>query len=238
MEAQTSKEIKVYEDAKSMFEMNKDFEAKLKVLMAGIINEDVDSDFTYLHLVSLEMFEKAKVQELTAFYRCRVQEDLKLKMIMPNKGNVAKVRGGEIDRKTNGPLLIKLCFGVKSLPVIAKDPVIPVAQVVTQDIQPPTIVNFQSDLISMTIDNVNAEWMNLAKQYFDGIDSQLSLECIQKVNTEWENVQSYVDLLSTKLISRLYGYLKLRLPLNRSDLMPGRHWVWESFKAKVKKMFK
>ena len=107
---------------------------------------------------------------------------------------------------------------------------------VAQDIEPPTIINFQSDLVSMNIDKVNAEWINLATQYFDGIDSQLSIECIQKVNIEWDNVQSYVDLLSTKLISRLYGYLKLRSPLNRSDLMPGRHWVWESFKAKLKKI--
>ena len=101
-------------------------------------------------------------------------------MIMPNKGTIAKVRAGDIDRKTNGPLLIQLCFDVKSLPVIAKDPVIPVAHVVVQDIEPPTILKFQSDLTSMNIDNVNAEWMNLAKEYFDGINSQLSLECIHR----------------------------------------------------------
>ena len=35
---------------------------------------------------------------------------------------------------------------------------------------------------------------------------------------------------------RLYGFVKLRLPLQRNDLMPGRHWVWTSFKSKVKKI--
>ena len=118
LKAQTSKEIKIYENAKCIYEANKDFEAKLKIFFSGILNEDVNNDFAYLHLVSMEMFEKAKVQELAAFYRCRVQEDLKQKMIMPNKGNAAKVRAGEIDRKTNGSLLIKLWYDVKSIPVI------------------------------------------------------------------------------------------------------------------------
>ena len=41
LEAQTSKEIKIYENAKCIFEANKDFEAKLKIIFSGILNEDV-----------------------------------------------------------------------------------------------------------------------------------------------------------------------------------------------------
>ena len=49
------------------------------------------------------------------------------------------------------------------------------------------------------------------------------------------SVSLYAELLEKKLKYRLYGFLKFRLPLESSDLLPGRYWVWESFKAKIKK---
>ena len=70
------------------------------------------------------MFDK-KVPMLKAFYYCQVQEDLKDKINIPNKGNVTKVCAGEIDRKINGPLLINLCFNARSLPVCAENPQLP-----------------------------------------------------------------------------------------------------------------
>ena len=68
--------------------------------------------------------------------------------------------------------------------MIARDSVITVAQTVAQDIEPPIVINIQSDFISMIIDEVNSEWIHLAKQSFEGMDSELILECIQKVDTE------------------------------------------------------
>ena len=44
------------------------------------------------------MFDKLKVPDLTAFYRCRVQVDLKNKYVCPAKGTVIKVRAGEVDK--------------------------------------------------------------------------------------------------------------------------------------------
>ena len=38
-------------------------------------------------------------------------------------------------------------------------------------------------------------------------------------------VEQIVELLEKKLKYRLYGFLKFRLPLQRSDLLSGRHWV-------------
>ena len=45
------------------------------------------------------MYNKLNASQCAAFYRCRMQEDLKQKLILPNKGSVAKVHAGEVDKK-------------------------------------------------------------------------------------------------------------------------------------------
>ena len=47
------------------------------------------------------MFDTQKVSDLSTFYRYRIHEDLKKKIILPNKGTIAKVIDGELDRKAN-----------------------------------------------------------------------------------------------------------------------------------------
>ena len=42
--------------------------------------------------------------------------------------------------------------------------------------------------------------------------------------------------VSGVIMSRLYDFLKVRLPDSRKDPYPGRHWVWNSFQSKLKKI--
>ena len=91
------------------------------------------------------MFDKQKLPYLSAFYRCRIQEDLKKKIILSNKGTISKVvTNGELDRKTNGQLLIKLCYGVKLSPVIVTVPKDPAVEVPTISIVPPTVIDYNN----------------------------------------------------------------------------------------------
>ena len=46
----------------------------------------------------------------------------------------------EIDKQTNGPFLIELCFDVRTLPVIAKKPVVEPIVDEIEEIAPPRIV--------------------------------------------------------------------------------------------------
>ena len=59
---------------------------------------------------------------MIALYRCRVQTDLYLKVRIPAKGNMEKIANGEVDAKSKGLFLIKLCFDSRGLPVIAEHP--------------------------------------------------------------------------------------------------------------------
>lgn len=46
----------------------------------------------------------------------------------------------------------------------------------------------------------------------------------------------YVEVCCTKLLNHLHGVLHTIILLYRSDLLPVRHWVWDSLRIKLKKM--
>ena len=59
---------------------------------------------------------------------------------------------------------------------------------------------------------------------------------IDNLKEDWDDVLRYVGILYKKLIYRLQNFLRLRLLMNRKYLFPGRHWVWDSFKVKARKI--
>ena len=52
----------------------------------------------------------------------------------------------------------------------------------------------------------------------------------------YELLQSTVNKVTKLLIARLFDFIKVRLPLHRSDLMRNRQYVWESLRRKIKQM--
>ena len=44
------------------------------------------------------------------------------------------------------------------------------------------------------------------------------------------------QLSSNLLLNRLHGYLRTRIPLQRIELLTGRHWVWDSLVCNLKKI--
>ena len=179
------------------------------------------------------MFDKMKVPMLKAFYCCRVQEDLKDKTNITNKVFFTKACAGQIDRKTNGTLLIQLRFDVKPLPVCAKSPQLPQPESGIISVPPPTILSFQSIGITQNLDDYTIQWFCNITNVLHGIDIDLTDKYLTDARLNWDEMNLYIDMLSKKLVYRLYGFLKLRITLQRSDLMPGRHCVWDSFKSKV-----
>ena len=58
----------------------------------------------------MTMFETLNAPLVQAFYRCRVQEDLKQKISFPAKGTVKKVNKGMVDKKTQGSSFNSIVF--------------------------------------------------------------------------------------------------------------------------------
>ena len=101
---------------------------------------------------------------------------------------------------------------------------------------PPSIVEYVSGSIGMNIDAPSKEWMQLLPKAFSSFNTPFGKNILQGYNDNWDGLMAYVEIVSNKLLQRLYGYLKNRYPLYKVDLMPGRHWVWDSFRSKVKKI--
>ena len=80
--------------------MNQDCELELMSLYKdGNQNNTSSNRSEILPLCTMEMFDKIKAPLLGAFYKSRYLSDLTKKMILPSKGNSAKVRAGEMDKK-------------------------------------------------------------------------------------------------------------------------------------------
>ena len=235
LEAQISKELKEYRNANDVWERNKDCERLLKEMITSNSHIETVGENLSFTSASLKMFcdSKINVPLLSAFYRCRTQRDLTDKIVLPTKGSLEKIAGGEIDRKTNGPFLLQLCFDVRTLPISAKKPIRIEVRTPVMEITPPTVVEFLSPANEIDVDPVMIAWFENANKFFE--TKACDMNMVENFGG-WNKMADYINILSNKLMFRLYGFVKLRLPLHRNDLMPGRHWVWTSFKSKVKKI--
>ena len=64
-----------------------------------------------------------------------------------------------IDSKTKGPFLIQLCLGVRSLPVIAKNPVMNVVEEAMAPSQTNSLIEFSPQLDAMPVEAVSFDWI-------------------------------------------------------------------------------
>ena len=108
--------------------MSKDCEVKVIDLVVKENHDFSEDKFDMLSEATIQIFDLQKAEYLSSFYWVRVQHDLNNRIHLQNKGILAKLLDVEIDKKTRGPLLIKLCFDTRSLPVIAADAVISTVQ--------------------------------------------------------------------------------------------------------------
>ena len=131
----------------------------MKQASENILGENLE----VLSCVTLEIFDKQKAHYLSVFYWCRIQKDLKKKIFLPNKGTLAKVTDGELDRKTNSQLLIKLCYDIKLLPVIVTIPEAHNVEVPTISIVTPAVIDLSSGNDTIAIDRAKGNYIIKSK---------------------------------------------------------------------------
>ena len=136
-----------------------------------------------------------KAPHLSSFYRCQIQEDLKKQSVRLNKGTLAKVIDGELDRKTNGQLFIKLCYDIKLLPVIPTIPEALVVEVPAISIVTLNVIDFNNSNNTITIDRASDEWLIKEKSFIATTEVPS--------NDQAEAILSHVTLCHQKIISRL-----------------------------------
>ena len=189
------KHRKKYEEAVSVLEVNKDCEKEIMKILHAACSSDSERSNLCISMTNIDTFEKLKVKHLSAFYRCRVQEDLMEKIKLPNKGTALKVRNNELDRGTCGPYLIKLCSDVRSLPVVARAPVIAVPEPHLPTIAPPSILNLLSEPQVSQAEDVTVQWMASLERVLSNLDAHDYSRYMEMINNKKESFMQYVKLL-------------------------------------------
>ena len=236
MAAKNTKAMKAMDEANDVLELNKDCENALINMVKGTKDCKDMSTIDILSDTSMIMFAGQRAPLLSSFYKCRFQTDLKKKIVLPSKGNMEKIDNKEKDKKTDGPFLIQLAFNSRSLPIIGEVPTLAPIEIPTMFYKPPTVILFESKSKNAIIESINLEWIDKMSQQISSLSELNRDEERDEYRTNIPHLDKYSDMCSTKILNRLSSFLRTRIPLNRIDLLPGRHWVWDSLRSKLKKI--
>ena len=103
-------------------------------------------------------------------------------------------------------------------------------------IKSPTVILFESKNNACTVENINLQWLDSMSRTISSLSEFNRNDVIDEYRTNIKELDEYAELCSKKLLNRLSSFLRTRIPLNRIDLLPDRHWVWDSLRSKLKKI--
>ena len=92
-------------------------------------------------------------------------------------------------------------------------------------LDPPTLFDLHTVGNAIAAEDINRNWINDAMSRLHPIDKSLLYLSIEFCDKNYDAIVSTMEKLSKHLISKLYDYLKVKIPLHRSDLMLNRYWV-------------
>ena len=209
-----------------------------KVLMKKMGTPD-DTPITkeMIQDIPIQIFEHPNATLLSAFIKIRELSDLTKSLYIPNKGTLQEVLNGHKDKK-GGPLLIEYAFDTRGKDKIGLIPDADPNVTSTPDIlhPPPTVRRFVDLNLNVETESIVYEWCHSAKNIIQCLVSQSNNHSKSRIQDHMDKFNSHVDELVKKIIVRLKKYVALRIPAERRDLMPGKHWVWSSFASKLKRI--
>ena len=190
------------------------------------------SDIKMIAEIPLDTISKVKATFLEAFVQVRTKKDLLAPWIAPARGTKRKADNNEYCKKTKGKFLIQLVKDLATTDPIAEVPDIPPVEIPKAICRKPKQCFFGN---SVRIENftANNEWCVLASA------TMKSIECaglVSNLLSSLDDVNSIASTFSKKVVARLPDFVIPRVPKEREDLHPGRHWHWNSFISKIKRI--
>ena len=110
MAAKISKKLGLLDEAEDVLEYNKDIEFNIINIVRQRIDCEGSTEIRILFYATLEMFEKEKARLLSSFYKASFLNDLRVKLIIPNKGIATKVYAGEKDKRKKWTITCSTCI--------------------------------------------------------------------------------------------------------------------------------
>ena len=103
-------------------------------------------------------------------------------------------------------------------------------------IKPPTVILFETGNKTIIQEGIDLNWLDDVSTTITSIKNIVGITYLDENREDINGINQYATICSNKLINRLHTFLRTRIPLQRTDLLPGRHWVWNSFRIKLKKI--
>ena len=234
-ESKAMKASSEFDDAIAIWEHNIDCENIVLNLISNKLGPSINKQDITIDMVNLDLLDNKKllVKHLSAFYRCRVQEDLMDKIKLLSKGTMLKVAQNEVDKATNGKFLIQLCNDVKGFPVISKLPVLDINTSTSEPVTEPDILDTSIERVAIDVQCVTEEYINKLNNVCQYINEHSYMNACTSMENDMSNFKLEYEMLALKIGQRLPQYLKQRLPFKKVELFPNKHWVWTSFKMKL-----
>ena len=98
------------------------------------------------------------------------------------------------------------------------------------------VINKLTGAAKISIEDVTHAWMSNLPTKLSNIDNVSYLHFMNKFENNREHFMKYVSVFTNKMISRLQNYISMKVPLHKTDLLADKHWVWNSFRSKVRKI--
>ena len=114
-----------------------------------------------------------------------------------------KIDAGEKDKETNGPFLIQLAFNARTLPIIGEVPTLAPVEIPTMLIKPPTVISFESNNNTCTIENINLQWLDSMSSTISSLSEMNRNDVIDEYRANLKELDEYAELCSKKY---LIGY--------------------------------
>lgn len=118
--------------------------------------------------------------------------------------------------------------------MIAKKPVIePPVMECTEIPLPSVMLPFETPNL-IEFQSVNPDFILALPQCLSSIDNVVIGKLNQLDLASLNEADGYIHTLSKKLLFRLQSYMASKLPTQKDDIKLNIHWVWQSFKQKVR----
>ena len=85
-------------------------------------------------------------------------------------------------------------------------------------------------------EGINLDWLNNASTTTTSINNMVRVSYLEENRGDSIGINQCATICSKQIMNRLYPFLHTRIPVQRNILLPGRHWIWYSFRIKLKKI--
>ena len=120
----------------------------------------------------------------------------------------------------------------KTLPIIGTIPVLQPVDLPTMLNKPPKLILFETCTQNIVPEQIDLHWLNDASITTTLTNNIGRVSYLEENRLDINGINQYATIGSNKLMNRLHPFLRTRIPVQRNDLLPGRHWVWDSFRIK------